>query len=348
MTTAGSRVTKAQWRRWATQRRSEISDWDGISRLIVSSLEAWAPIRDCRHVLIYLPMANEVDLRPLLASDLGCRWLATRTPPVGEPLTVHELGGPLEVHRYGYSQPTAAAAQVDPGDLDCVLVPGLAFDVSGNRLGHGAGYYDRLLGRVRNDIPLVGIVPHQLVVEALPTEPHDVAMTHLATQSGVDVVTVGYPPATSRFLEAVADLDVTIDPVVFPNDTKTSQQAADALGCRVSEITKSLVFMADDSPLMVLMAGDRRVDVASVAEAVAAQRVRRASLDEVRAHTGFVAGGTPPFGHLKAMRVLADRSISDNDVVWVAAGSPKAVFAIGVEDLVRLSRAAWVDVAEEV
>ena len=157
-----------------------------------------------------------------------------------------------------------------------------------------------------------------------------------------------YPPATVRFLERLGDVGVPIEPVVFPDDTKTSQQAAAALGCGVAEITKSLVFMADDAPLMVLMAGDRRVDVAAVATAVGAQRVRRAELDEVRAATGYAAGGTPPFGHVKAMRVLADRSITDNDVVWVAAGSPKTVFAIGVEDLVRLSSADWVDVAEEV
>lgn len=156
------------------------------------------------------------------------------------------------------------------------------------------------------------------------------------------------PAATRRFLASVGDVGVTIEPVVFPEDTRTSAQAAAALGCEVAEITKSLVFMADEEPVMVLIAGDRRVDVAAVAKVVDAQRVRRAQLEEVRNHTGFVAGGTPPFGHVKAMRVLADRSIDSNDVVWVAAGSPKSVFAIGVADLVRLSEAVWVDVAEEV
>lgn len=156
------------------------------------------------------------------------------------------------------------------------------------------------------------------------------------------------PGATMRFLEAVGDVGVPIEPVVFPADTRTSAQAAAALGCSVAEITKSLVFIADDDPLMVLMAGDRRVDITAVAEVVGAQQVRRAELEEVRASTGYSAGGTPPFGHVKPMRVLADRSITSNDVVWVAAGSPKTVFSIGVDDLVRLSNADWVDVAEEV
>lgn len=156
------------------------------------------------------------------------------------------------------------------------------------------------------------------------------------------------PAATVRFLERVGDVGIAIDPVVFPADTRTSQQAADALGCHVAEITKSLVFVADDAPLMVLMAGDRRVDLRLVAETVGAQHVRRAELEEVRAFSGYSPGGTPPFGHVKAMEVLADRSITGNDVVWVAAGSPKTVFAIGVNDLVRLSDARLVDVAEEV
>ena len=156
------------------------------------------------------------------------------------------------------------------------------------------------------------------------------------------------PSATERFLDLVGEVGIPIEPVVFPDDTRTSQQAADALGCHVAEITKSLVFMADDEPLMVLMAGDRRVDVSKVSETVGAQQVRRAELEEARRHTGYSPGGTPPFGHVKAMTVLADRSITGNDVVWVAAGSPKTVFAIGVDDLVRLSGARLVDVAEEV
>lgn len=156
------------------------------------------------------------------------------------------------------------------------------------------------------------------------------------------------PDATRRFLERVGDVGIPIEPVVFPADTRTSQQAADAIGCHVSEITKSLVFMADGAPLMVLMAGDRRVDLTRVAKTVGAQGVQRAELNEARDHTGYSPGGTPPFGHVKPLQVLADRSITGNDVVWVAAGSPKTVFAIGVDDLVRLSDARLVDVAEEV
>ena len=156
------------------------------------------------------------------------------------------------------------------------------------------------------------------------------------------------PAATQRFLDRVGDSGVDIEPVVFAAATKTSQQAADALGCSVAQITKSLVFMANEDPVMVLVAGDRRVDLAALAKTVESQGVRQASLEEVREYSGYAAGGTPPFGHVKAMRVLADRSITGNDVVWVAAGSPNSVFAIRVGDVVRLSQAVRVDVAEEV
>ncbi|NND03528.1 MAG: 5-formyltetrahydrofolate cyclo-ligase, partial [Acidimicrobiia bacterium] len=68
---------------------------------------------------------------------------------------------------------------------DLFLVPGLTFDLWGNRLGWGAGFYDRLLAMAREDAPLVGIVPAEVVVDRLPAEVHDVAMTHLATEEGV-------------------------------------------------------------------------------------------------------------------------------------------------------------------
>jgi len=114
----------------------------------------------------------------------------------------------------------------------------------------------------------------------------------------------------------------------------------------VAQIVKSLVFMADDSPVMVLMSGDRRVDPAKLSAAVGGAVVRRASLDEVRAATGYAAGGTPPLGHVQPLDTVADRSLERNEQVWAAAGTPTTVFPIEVERLVDLAGARWVDVAE--
>ncbi len=175
---------KAAWREWARQQRADV-DWDTASTSIVESLLAWERLRAAASVLTYLPLAAEVNLQPLNEGDLECRWLTTRTPAMGEVLTVHELDGPLEVHPYGFLQPHRSAPEVHPFDIDVVLVPGLTFDLWGNRLGRGAGYYDRLLSIVRPEVPLVGVVAVDLVVDRLPAEIHDVPMTHLATEEGV-------------------------------------------------------------------------------------------------------------------------------------------------------------------
>lgn len=175
---------KETWRKWARQRRADI-DWDIISAAIRDSLLAWEPLQCAASVLTYLPLGEEVNLQSLNEDGLACRWLTTRTPPLGEVLTVHELAGPLEVHPYGFLQPHRSAPEIQPSEIDVLLVPGLTFDLWGNRLGRGAGYYDRLLSIVRPAVPLVGIAPVALVVDQLPVEVHDVPMTHLATEEGV-------------------------------------------------------------------------------------------------------------------------------------------------------------------
>lgn len=175
---------KEAWRDWARQLRGDV-DWDAASAAINESLLSWEALHTAASVLTFLPLAAEVNLQTLNDGDLGCRWLTTRTPQLGEVLTVHELGGPLEVHPYGFLQPHRSAPEVHPFDIDVVLVPGLTFDLWGNRLGRGAGYYDRLLSMVRPEAPLVGIVPTALVADRLPVEIHDVPMSHLATEEGV-------------------------------------------------------------------------------------------------------------------------------------------------------------------
>ncbi|MCP3975521.1 MAG: 5-formyltetrahydrofolate cyclo-ligase [bacterium] len=177
-------ASKGTWRDWALERRTGV-DWEAASAAIRDSLLAWGTLHSSASVLTYLPLAEEVNLQSLNDSSLECRWLTTRTPPLDELLTVHELDGPLEVHPYGFLQPHRSAPEVHPFDIDLLLIPGLTFDLWGNRLGRGAGYYDRLLSIVRPEVPLVGIVPVSLVVDRLPVEVHDVPMTHLATEEGV-------------------------------------------------------------------------------------------------------------------------------------------------------------------
>lgn len=149
------------------------------------------------------------------------------------------------------------------------------------------------------------------------------------------------PRASQRLLEAVG---LEVDVKVFPEGTKTAEDAAVAVGCPVSAIVKSLVFTVDDVPVVALVPGDLRLDTTKLAAVAGGSVVDRASLDQVRSATGFAAGGTPPFGHITPLRVFADPLLKRNDPVWCAAGTPNSVFAISIEDLDRLAKPEWVEV----
>jgi 5-formyltetrahydrofolate cyclo-ligase len=175
---------KSTWRAWARAERATL-DLAALSESVVAGLTSWPPIKSVRTILTYLPMADEVNLGGLSESARNGTLLATRTPEQGGSLTIHELGGPLEVHRLGFLQPHASAPEVAPEDVDLVLVPGLAFDLWGTRLGRGVGYYDELIGRMSRRVVRVGVVPAALVVDHLPREDHDQPMAFLATEEGV-------------------------------------------------------------------------------------------------------------------------------------------------------------------
>ncbi len=154
------------------------------------------------------------------------------------------------------------------------------------------------------------------------------------------------PEASRRVVAAGAALGVSVDVHEFPQGTKTSQDAAEAVGCPLGAITKSLVFMVDDVPVVAMLPGDRRLDTAKLAAAHGGVASRRASLDEVRAATGFAAGGTPPFGHATEIAIYADNGLSDHEARWAAAGTPNTVFPISVEQLLAATGAKWADLAE--
>jgi prolyl-tRNA editing enzyme YbaK/EbsC (Cys-tRNA(Pro) deacylase) len=152
--------------------------------------------------------------------------------------------------------------------------------------------------------------------------------------------------AVDRFLQAAADLGVEVDPHHYPEGTRTAADAAAAIGCDVAQIVKSLVFMADDEPVLVLTSGANRVDTHKVGTAVGASTVRKADADQVRAATGFAIGGTPPFGHPAPITTLIDPDLLDFEVVHAAAGTPDTNFGIAPTRLVEVTGGAVTDVAE--
>jgi phosphomannomutase len=135
-------------------------------------------------VLLYQPLPDEPDITAL---QFEVESFLTRTPARGE-LTVHPFAGPMERHRFGFLQPRDSAPELDPEEIDVALVPGVVFDAQGVRLGRGSGHFDRLLARLRPDALRIGVVPAELVVDRLPMESHDLPMTHLATEEGVEAV----------------------------------------------------------------------------------------------------------------------------------------------------------------
>lgn len=154
------------------------------SEKVVSAIVEWLETVPATTVLVYLSMPGELPAERVVdAGGARHRYATTRTPPVGL-LTIHPFEAPRERHRFGYEQPVAGAPVVDPAEVGVVLVPGLAFDRRGNRLGWGKGYYDQLLPRVPQAIR-VGVTLERRMVEAIPVEEHDVAMQWLATERGV-------------------------------------------------------------------------------------------------------------------------------------------------------------------
>jgi 5-formyltetrahydrofolate cyclo-ligase len=137
----------------------------------------------------YHAIAGEVEVGSVLAAldGLGRPVGLVRTPESGKRLSVHPASSEQEEHRFGFRQPVVHAPEVADESIGAVLVPGLAFDRLGGRLGFGAGFYDRFLGRLISGIPLIGIAA-LAPVPKLPTEGHDVAMTHLVVDHEVRAV----------------------------------------------------------------------------------------------------------------------------------------------------------------
>ena len=146
--------------------------------------------------------------------------------------------------------------------------------------------------------------------------------------------------AIDRFLEAARVQGLEPDVRRFPEGTKTANDAAGAIGCDVAQIVKSLVFMADERPVMAFTSGANRVDEARLAELVGASSVRRATPEEARAATGFAVGGTPPFGHPQRLTYLVDDDLLSWDVIWAAAGTPDSVFPLTPAELLRVTGAS--------
>jgi prolyl-tRNA editing enzyme YbaK/EbsC (Cys-tRNA(Pro) deacylase) len=129
--------------------------------------------------------------------------------------------------------------------------------------------------------------------------------------------------------------------------TPTAQAAAEAVGCDLEQIVKSLVFVCDSRPVLALLPGTHRADAGKIGDAVGAAETRVAKASEVVATTGFEPGGVAPFPPPLGVPVLVDRRVLSNAVVWVGAGSERHMAMVAPLELLRLTRGTTVDIAQE-
>lgn len=130
----------------------------------------------------------------------------------------------------------------------------------------------------------------------------------------------------------------------MPEETRTAQQAADAAGCLLDQILKSIIFRGEDSGTAILFmtAGGNQVDPAK-ASALAGESLGKADAGLIRAQTGFAIGGVAPIGHLSPLRSFFDPRLLDFPVIWAAAGTPRHIFSVDPAILHRISGAKLAD-----
>jgi len=149
---------------------------------------------------------------------------------------------------------------------------------------------------------------------------------------------------TSQLLRE-AGIDTVV--VEFEQPTRTSAEAAAAIGCSVAEIAKSIVFRGRQSgqAVIVVASGENRVSETKVAEKVG-ELLERADGDFVRATTGYAIGGVAPIGHSQPVRLVLDEDLKRFENIWAAAGTPFSVFRLRPEQLKSLTGADWTDVRQ--
>ena len=162
-----------------------------------------------------------------------------------------------------------------------------------------------------------------------------------------DSPTIQSHPAVTRVREALRLAGLADTITVMPEATHTARAAAEALGCDVGEIAKSIIFRAQDGrAVLVITSGRHRVDDRKVVARIG-QGVGKADADFVRAQTGFVIGGVAPLAHIAPPITLMDETLCNYASIWPAAGHPNTMFRISPHELARVTSAQLADVAQE-
>ena len=145
-------------------------------------------------------------------------------------------------------------------------------------------------------------------------------------------------PSAQKVQSALQALGVSLQVVELPASTRSAVEAAQAVGCQVGQIVKSLIFkkMHSDQALLVLASGMNRVNEEKIG-ALIGEPIGKADAEFVRQQTGFVIGGVPPVGHSQMLHTLVDEDLLQYTEIWAAAGTPNAVFCLAPSDLLKIT-----------
>jgi prolyl-tRNA editing enzyme YbaK/EbsC (Cys-tRNA(Pro) deacylase) len=149
---------------------------------------------------------------------------------------------------------------------------------------------------------------------------------------------MGLSQSAMKVQQILYSFGLQLEVIELPDSTRTAQEAAQAIGCQVGQIAKSIIFQALTShkPIMVIASGSNRVSE-KVIEGLIGEAIGKADADFVRQRTGFVIGGVPPVGHSEPLDSFIDQDLLQHHEIWAAAGTPHAVFRLTPDDLIRIT-----------
>ncbi|MBT7010076.1 MAG: YbaK/EbsC family protein [Flavobacteriaceae bacterium] len=142
------------------------------------------------------------------------------------------------------------------------------------------------------------------------------------------------------------DFDQSLEVIILENSARTAQDAATALNCKVGAIVKSLLFKAENTFILCLVAGDKRCSLNKLKKIKDKKDISMASPEEVKTQTGYTIGGVSPVGHLEEIEIIIDNSLERFNELFAAAGHPNCVFKTNYNDIQKITNGKVEDIIE--
>ena len=155
-----------------------------------------------------------------------------------------------------------------------------------------------------------------------------------------------YKEPVKRAEKFLKDFDQSLEVIILENSARTAQDAATALNCKVGAIVKSLLFKAENTFILCLVAGDKRCSLNKLKKIKDKKDISMASPEEVKGQTGYTIGGVSPVGHLEEIEIIIDNSLERFNELFAAAGHPNCVFKINFNDIQKITNGKIEDIIE--